>query len=69
MGGNSCRECVWEWGQRKVNLLLVGRLTSSGPGKSPKDILLLRVSLGVSLVLRAEFPRSGNNETEFLFPW
>lgn len=26
VGGNNCRECVWEWGQRSVNSLLVGQL-------------------------------------------
>lgn len=50
MGGNSCRECVWEWGQRKVNFLLGGQLllVDRGKKKIPKDNIMLRVSLGVN---------------------
>lgn len=33
VGGNSCRECVWEWGQRKVNFLLGGQLLLVDQGK------------------------------------
>lgn len=70
MGGNSCRECVWEWGQRKVNFLLGGQLLLVDQEKKiPKDNLLLRVSLGVQLVLKVQFPRSGKNEAVFISPW